>query len=119
MYPCGTNVEMGGVWRVNLPGPCLDDLQVAELRHTLQRGHSAAVRGIVVDLQRIDRIAPLGLAGLAMLPGHCPPPIRLALASLQPRILEIALHVHLHDILDIYEDARAAEFDMSTPLGLS
>lgn len=119
MHPCGANVEMGGVWRVNIAGPCLDDAHLAELRSILKRGHSSGVRAFVIDLQRIDRIAPRGLAGLAMLPSYCPPSTRLALASLQPRIFEIALHVHLHDILDIYEDARAAEFDLSTPIGSS
>lgn len=116
MDTCWTNIENDGIWRVRIDGPRLNGVRVERLREEVRRAVSTGARGIIVDLQRIDHLDPLGLAGLGMLAEEVQPPVRLALAALQPEVQEAALFSHLHDILDIYEDARAAAFDLSTPI---
>jgi anti-anti-sigma regulatory factor len=114
---CWTNVENGDVWRLSIEGPRLDAARVERLRDAIRAAIAAGARGVVIDLQRIDRLEPLGLAGLALLPQDFAPIVRIALAALRAEVQEAALLVHLHDILDIYEDARAAAFDLSTQMG--
>jgi anti-anti-sigma regulatory factor len=117
MRTCWTNVENGDVWRLSVEGPCLDADRVEILREALHTAISTGARGVIIDLQRIDHLDPLGLAGLALLPQDFAPFVRIALAALQPKVQEAALLVHLHDVVDIYEDARAAAIDLSSPLG--
>lgn len=117
MRACWTNVESGDVWRLSVEGPCLDAARVERLRDMLRTAISTGASGVVIDLQRVDRLDPLGLAGLALLPREVAPPARIALAGLRPEVQEAALLVHLHDVMDIYEDARAAAFDLSTQIG--
>jgi len=116
MHMCWANVESDDVWRLNVEGPCLDAAGVEELRETLRSTISTGAQKIVVDLQRIDYLDSLGLAGLALLAREFVAPVRVVLAALRPGVQEAALLVHLHDVLDIYEDARAAAFDLSSPL---
>jgi anti-anti-sigma regulatory factor len=113
MRMCWTNVENVDVWRLSVEGSRLDAARVERLREAIHTAISTGARGIVIDLQRIDRLDPLGLSGLALLPQEFTPPVRIALAGLRPDVQEAALLVHLHDIVDIYEDARAAVFDLS------
>lgn len=119
MRTCRTNVEIDNVWRLSVEGPCLDAVRIEELRNALQTVISSGARGVVIDFARIDRLDPLGLAGLAMLPRNVPIAVRVVLASLRPHVQETVMLVHLHDILDIYEDVRAAAFDLSTQIGSS
>ncbi len=116
MNACWTNVENGHIWRLNIEGPCLDSVRVERIRDTIRFAISAGARGVVIDIQRVDRLDPLGLAGLALLPREFASLVRIALAGLRPEVQEAALLVHLHDILDIYEDARAAVFDLSAQI---
>lgn len=116
MRACWTSIENDDVWRLSVEGPCLDAAQVERLRDALRKAILAGARGVVIDLQRIDRLDPLGLAGLALLPRDVTATTRIALAALRPEVQEAALLVHLHEILDIYEDARAAAFDLSTQI---
>jgi anti-anti-sigma regulatory factor len=116
MSTCWTNIERGDVWRLRVEGTCLDSARVEQLRDILRAAISAGAQGVVIDLQHIDRLDPLGLAGLALLRMEIAPPMRIALAGLRPDVQEAALLVHLHDVMDIYEDARAAAFDLSSPL---
>ena len=116
MRTCWTNIETIDVWRLSVEGPRLDAARVERLREAIHSAISTGARGIVIDLQRIDRLDPLGLSGLALLPQQFAPPVRIVLAGLRPDVQEAALLVHLHDILDIYEDARAAVFDLSAQI---
>jgi anti-anti-sigma regulatory factor len=116
MDTCRTHVENDAIGRLRVEGPCLNGARVERLREELRRAIATGARGIIIDLQRVDRLDPLGLAGLALLPKDIQPPVRLALAALRPEVQDAALLVHLHDIVDIYEDARAAAFDLSTPM---
>ena len=116
MDTCWTNVENGAIWRLRVDGPHLNGAQVERLREEMRKATSAGALGFIIDLQGIDHLDPLGMARLAMLPQDVTPPVRIALAALRPEVQEEALLVHLHDILDIYEDARAAAFDLSTPI---
>lgn len=116
MDTCWTNVENGFVWRLRVDGPCLNGARVERLREESRKAIVAGAKGIIIDLQSIDRLDPLGLAGLALLSKEVAPVARIALAALQPEVRETALLVHLHDIVDVYEDARAAAFDLSTPI---
>lgn len=116
MRTCWTNIENVDVWRLSVDGPRLDAARVERLREAIHTAISTGARGVVIDLQRIDRLDPLGLSGLALLPQQFAPPVRIVLAGLRPDVQEAALLVHLHDILDIYEDARAAVFDLSAQI---
>jgi anti-anti-sigma regulatory factor len=115
MDTCWTNVEKDGIWRLRVDGPCLNGARVERLRDELRKVIATGAKGIIIDLQRVDRLDPLGLAGLALLPKEIEPPVRLALAALRPEVQNAALVVHLHDVVDIYEDARAAVCDLSAP----
>lgn len=119
MNACWTKGESSIVWRLSVDGPCLDAAQIEGLRNDLDRAISNGARAVVIDLQRVDRLDPLGLAGLALLPQDFALTTRIVLAGLRPNVQEVALLVHLHDVLDIYEDARAAVFDLSSPLNQS
>jgi anti-anti-sigma regulatory factor len=116
MRACWTNILEVNIWQLCVDGPCLDVAQVERIRVSLHSAISTTAQGVVIDLQRVDRLDPLGLAGLASLPREFSPRIRIVLAGLRYKIQELALLLHLHDIFDIYEDARAAAFDMSVPI---
>jgi anti-anti-sigma factor len=116
MRACWTNICEGNIWQLRIDGACLDAAQVESIHVSLHSAISSNARGIIIDLQGVDRLDPLGLAGLASLPREFAPGIRIVLAGLQRKMQELALLLHLHDIFDIYEDARAATFDMSAPI---
>ena len=115
MDTCWTNVEDGAIWRLRVEGPCLNGARVERLREELRRVNAIGAKGVIIDLQRVDRLDPLGLAGLTLLPKDIKPPARLALAGLRPELQEAALLVHLHEVVDIYEGTRAAVCDLSAP----
>ncbi len=112
MSTCATNEQKCALWRLRVEGPCLDAVRVERLRDELRKAISTGANAIVIDLEHVERLDHLGLAGLAQLKDDAGPCARIALASLQPQVQEAALLVHLHEILDIYEDANAATRDL-------
>lgn len=116
MRACWTNIHEGDIWQLCVEGPCLDAAQVEMIRVSLLSAISANARAVVIDLQRVDRLDFMGLAGLASLPREFSSRMHIVLAGLRYKMQESVLLLHLHDIFDIYEDTRAAAFDMSAPI---
>jgi len=116
MDTCWTNIENDAIWRLRIDGPCLNTSRVERLRQEIRRANSVGAKGIVIDLQCIERVNAFGIAGIASLSKDVGPSFRIALAALQPEVQQAVLRVHLHELVDIYEDARAAVLDLSTPI---
>lgn len=116
MATCWTNIEYSDIWRLRVDGPNLDSERVKRIRAAIGEATASGARGIVIDLNRIDHVDPLGLAGLTSFTGDFTPGPRIVLAGLRPAVQEMAMLVLLHDLVDIYDDARAATFDLATPI---
>lgn len=116
MPTCWTNIEYGDIWRLRVDGPNLDSARIEGIRSALDEAIAKGTRGVVIDLGQIDHVDPLGLAGLISLTSDFVRGPRVVLAGLRPHVQELAMLVLLHDLLDIYDDARAATFDLATPL---
>jgi len=116
MPTCWTNIEYGDIWRLRVDGPTLDSARIDRIRATLNDAIAKGARGIVLDLNRIDHVDPLGLAGLTSFASDFAIGPRIVLAGLRPNVHQMAMLVLLHDLLDIYDDARAATFDLATPI---
>jgi hypothetical protein len=54
-----------------------------------------------------------GVSALLELRRRAPAGLRIALASMSPAAHKIALVTYLHDVFDIYADARTAVDDLS------
>jgi anti-anti-sigma regulatory factor len=115
MGACWTNIERNDIWCLRVDGPNLESVEIERLRNALKEATAKGARGIVIDLSQIKHLDPLGLAGLTYLPQEFSQYTRMTVAGLQPPVQELALVVYLHDVFDIYEDARAAIFDLATP----
>jgi anti-anti-sigma regulatory factor len=116
MPTCWTNIEDGDIWRLRVDGPNLNSRRIERIRSALDEAIAKGARGVVLDLGRIDHIDPLGLAGLISIARDFIRGPRVVLAGLRPNVQELAMLVLLHDLLDIYDDARAATFDLATPI---
>lgn len=116
MPTCWTNVEYGDIWRLCVDGPTLDSARIERIGRALDEARASRARGVVIDLNRIDHIDSMGLAGLASFASDFAAGPRIVLAGLRPAVQEMALLVLLHDLIDIYDDARAAAFDLATPI---
>ncbi|HRI62634.1 MAG TPA: STAS domain-containing protein [Polyangium sp.] len=117
MRVCRTNLLDDDIWQLCLQGPTLDAVHVKSIRVAILAAISVKARGFIIDLQDVKRLDPWGLAGLTSLSKEFAPRTPLVLAGLQGKMQEMALLLHLHDIFDIYEDSRAAMFDINPSVG--
>lgn len=88
---------------------------LAEARAAIAAGASA----IVIDFGGVapgggDLRDPREIAALSELRGRLPPHVRVALAALPRAAARTARATHLHELFDIYADARAAVDDLSS-----
>jgi anti-anti-sigma regulatory factor len=116
MRVCRTDILEGDIWQLSIDGPCLDAGRVNDIRTTIHEAISKNARAIVIDIERVERFDPLGLAGLTSLPGEFALATRVVLSGLRGKVQETAMLLHLHELFDIYADTRAAWFDLNAPI---
>lgn len=113
MRLCRTNIIEGDIWQLSIEGPCLNAACVEFMRTTTQSAISMNARGVIIDVQLVERLDPLGLAGLTSLSKEFTSRTHIVLAGLRGHMQELALILHLHEIFDIYEETHAAVVDMN------
>jgi anti-anti-sigma factor len=101
------------IHQLRIGRPALDTVAAAQLLRGAKAACTAGACALVIDLTGVERVDPEGLSALLSLREPLLGGVRVVLASMSPETQKLAWITHIHDVFDIYSDARAAILDLS------
>ncbi len=101
------------VHQIQLHGSSLDGGASERLLRDGQAAIASGARALVIDFTGVHLFSPQVISALFALRRQAPSGLHIVLASMSREAHKTAQVTHLHDVFDIYADARTAVEDLS------
>ena len=102
------------VQQLRIKRPSLDAVEAERMLRAARAACAAGARALVIDLGGVTVLDSWGISALLRLRKQTPRSVSVVIASMSEAAQRAARVTHLHDVFDIYADARTAVEDLSS-----